>query len=164
MQTLNDRLIKYCTEHVKELPYGPHLQMIGKAVSNELREKNKSELVQKTEATIKVNAYPEDLLADVDAIIELYFKDKKALMAKAKMKERPVKYFNYDVEAHKAPAFEEALKKCGMAVTQNFNQDGIAQYKIPVSNAAHLVKLGKVFQKERWLQENKNKINKIVDC
>lgn len=156
MQTLKERLIEYCTEHVKEIPYGHHLKMIGAAVTNEIREKNKSELIGQSDETIHVNAFPEELLIIVDDIIHLYFKDKKALFAKAGMK-KVEKYFNYDVDDYKAPAFEEALKKCGMPVLQNYCQKGIAQYKIPVSNPAHLVKLGKVFQKERWIQEFNNR-------
>lgn len=159
METINERLLQYCTDHVKEVPYGAHLGMIGAAVANKVNELGKYDLVQKTETTqtIWVNRYPEELIPIVDEVIGLYFKDRRSLRTLAKAKLPATRYFNYDVEDYKAVAFEEALKKCGMEVIQNHVGNGIAQYKIPVSNPAHLVKLGKVFQKERWIQENKQR-------
>lgn len=158
MHTLNDRLIKYCTEHNKEIPYGRHLQLISRSVMSIFKDAGRQEDIQKVDVTVEmtVNGYPDDAAGLIDQVIESYFTDRKTFYLIAQAKPPAQKYFNYDVEAHKAEAFEEALKKCGMEVQRNFNQEGIAQYKIPVSIPAHLVKLGKVFQKERWLQENRN--------
>lgn len=156
--TLDDRIREYCTKHVKEMPYGQHLMLLGQVVRDKVKELGKYELITKVETAMVVNAYPDELLPVLDEVIETYFSDRHSFYTESKGNaKKRVRFFNYQVELHKAEAFEAALKDCGMPVQRNDENRGVAQYAIPVSNPAHLVKLGKVFQKQRWLQENRIK-------
>lgn len=159
MQTLMARLTAYCEKNEKPMPYGSHLRKIGGMVAMAVKESGLYENVRKTTEEMTVNAYPDEAIEVIDDVIMRYFFNSNVFVRQA-TKATKKKYFNYDVEDYKAPAFEEALKKCGFEVSQNKCSNGKAQYRVESQSPPALVKLGKVFQKERWLQENRQRVQK----
>lgn len=162
MQTLQQRLIIYCKENSQQVPFGRHLEAISMSVVNQVKGMGEYDSVKKKDETISVNNYPSKFIPIIDKAIDEYFKNKNKFV-KTVSKGQPgrVRYFNYDIPDHKAPAFEAALKKCGMEVKKNKLSHGKAQYCVADVGAANLITLGKTFQKERFFQEKRERAAKL---
>jgi hypothetical protein len=162
MQTLQERLTAYCSANNKEKPFGRHLDAISFSIVNKIKEVGKYESVKKKKEIISVNNYPTSLIPIVDSIIEEYFINTNLFIRKTTPpKDKKTKRFNYDIPDYKAPAFEEALKKCEMEVKVNKKSHGKAQYCIEVVSWSGLINLGKAFQKERFFQEKRERQQKF---
>lgn len=167
MQTLNDSLAVIAKKYNKEVPYGRDLQCISMAIINAIKETGKYELVKKKKEYMEVNNYPTSLTPIVDEVIETYFADRNKILHVSRVIQRERK-FTYIVEEYKTSAFESALTKSEIPIVRNegLGNKEKAQYIIPVSSPAKLIRLGKLFQKERD-QERKNRYllakKKIID-
>jgi hypothetical protein len=151
MQSLKERIEAYCSANSKLPLYGRHLTEMGSVVARELREKGLYDHVKKKKESMEVNSFPKNLLPIVDGVIELYYTDLQAFRKKTRNtgEKPPVRYFNYDVETRKSPSFEAALTEMGLEISINFKKEEVTQYRLPFGNPAHLVKLGKLYQKHR---------------
>jgi hypothetical protein len=167
MQTLNDRVKFYCDSHEKDPPYGHHLNLIGTVVSETLRRNDLYVGIQKVPGTFQamVNSYPDSLVSYVDEIITEYFEDKKSFWVRIRnCNKTGSKKFNYDVGTHKAAAFEEALKKLGIAIEKNEglgSKKDIVQFILPAIGHVELIKLGKEFQKIWHIQKRTEYLKKV---
>jgi len=153
MQTLRDRLTAYCEKNNKDIPFGKHLMAISNAVIEAIKATGKYDTVKKKNEPFEVNNYPKNLIPVIDEVIDRFFTNKQEVMNMySKHQKRKQRYFNYDMEDFKAPAFENAAKVLDIEITQNFNKNGLVQFRVPINDPAKLIKLGKVFQKFRMKQ------------
>ncbi len=151
MTTLKKKLEESAQVHGKPVPYGPHVNLISNAIIRRLTAAGLYNNIKKVREIIMVNNYPKAAYPIMEEVIEQYFSGGlKKLEVK---KPEKFKYANYDVPAHKAEAFDNALKLCGIEIQKNKESHGKVQYRIPVLIPSQLIGLGKAFQKERYNQE-----------
>lgn len=165
MPTLKQILETYCTENKKEIPYGSHLNWLGMAVSNHVKNIGKFELVNKKAVMeeMVINDYPEELQVEINEIISRFFSDPFEFIAVAQhSRKRPVSKpsrFNYIIASYKANAFETACTNLGVLFEKNEgfnNKFGKVQYILTAIPYQELINLGKAFQKERQLEKRRH--------
>lgn len=148
MQTLQDRLTVFCTQNDKPIPFGKYLAAISHTVIKRVKDAELYDKVKKRNEPLQVNCYPAASYRIIDDVIKEFFDHRNQFVkaaTKISVTAPKARYFNYDTDDFKAVDLEAAAKLVGVEVSRNWENKGVVQFKVPLTDPVKLIRLGKVF-------------------